>query len=249
MFARLGLFLGSSIGRKIVMALTGLLLVVFLIAHLAGNLLIFKDEDGAAFNAYAHVLETNPLLPFAEGGLIVLFGVHLFLAFRVTMDNREARKSRYAVNASRGERTLASSSMFITGAIILAFVIVHLLDFRFNTRASDGLAAMLVRRLSEPVGAAIYLIGVLALGVHLSHAVRSALQSLGLNHPRFNGLIKTAGPLLAGVLFLGFASFPVLFFGASAKPALAEGASSPMPRPPTAPEADPRPGDAAKEQR
>jgi len=246
MFARLALFLRSTIGRKIVMSITGLLLVVFLIAHLAGNLLIFVDADGSAFNAYAHALESNPLLPLAEGMLLALFGLHVYLALRVTMDNREARKSRYAVNASRGERSLASSSMFITGAIILAFVIIHLLDFRFQERAADGLGAMLVRRLSQPVGAAIYLIGVLALGLHLSHALRSALQSLGLNHPRFNALIQKAGPLLAGVIFLGFASFPVLLFGSSATPPLASGA--PADGEPSAKEAADAPAQPATEQ-
>lgn len=227
------------------MSITGLMLVGFLVAHLAGNLLIFKDADGSAFNAYAHVLETNPLLPVAEGGLIVLFVVHLYLAFRVTMDNREARKNRYAVNASLGERSLASSSMFISGAIILAFVIVHLLDFRFKERAADGLAAMLVRRLSEPVGAAVYLAGVLALGLHLSHAVRSALQTLGLNHPRFNGLIQKGAPLLAGLLFLGFACFPVLLYGKSPAPPLASGVPAPVQHSPTTPGADPRVPEAA----
>ena len=114
MFQRIGQFLGSTIGKKIAMSLSGLLLTGFLIAHLAGNLLFFKDAEHAAFDSYAHTLEANPLLPVAEVGLLLLFLTHLFLAFATTRANREARKTRYAVQASRGERTIASSSMLIT---------------------------------------------------------------------------------------------------------------------------------------
>ncbi len=221
MFQRIGQFLGSTIGKKIAMSLSGLMLTGFLIAHLAGNLLFFKDGEHAAFDSYAHALEGNPLLPLAEVGLLVLFLTHLFLAFLTTRANREARKTRYAVQTSRGERTIASSSMLITGLIVLAFVVVHLLDFRLRERAVDGLAGMLARRLSEPVGAGIYFIGVAALGLHLSHALRSALQSIGANHPRFNAAIQRGGLLLAIVLFLGFAAFPVVLIGSRASHSMA----------------------------
>ncbi len=221
MFQRIGQFLGSTIGKKIAMSLSGLMLTGFLIAHLAGNLLFFKDGEHEAFDSYAHTLEGNPLLPLAEIGLLLLFLTHLFLAFVTTRANREARKTRYAVQASRGERTIASSSMLITGLVVLAFVVVHLLDFRFRERAADGLAAMLARRLSEPVGAGIYFVGVAALGLHLSHALRSALQSIGANHPRFNAAIQRGGLVLAIVLFLGFASFPIVMIGSRATHSMA----------------------------
>lgn len=221
MLPRIGQFLASTIGKKVVMSLTGLMLVGFLVAHLAGNLLFFKDAEHAAFDSYAHALEVNPLLPLAEIGLLVLFVTHLFLAFLTTRGNREARKTRYAIQASRGERTLASSSMLITGLIVLVFVVIHLLDFRLRERAADGLGAMLARRLSEPVGAGIYLVGVAALGLHLSHAVRSALQTLGANHPRFNAAIQRGSLLLAIVLFLGFAAFPVFIVGSRAGSSMA----------------------------
>lgn len=195
------------------MSVSGLLLVGFLFAHLAGNLLFFKDSEHAAFDSYAHTLESNPLLPLAEFGLLLIFLTHLFLAFLTTRVNREARKTRYAVQASLGKRTLASSSMLITGLIVLAFVVVHLLDFRFRERAADGLAGMLTRRLSEPIGAGIYVIGVAALGLHLTHAVRSALQSVGANHPRYNNLIQRGGVLVALVIFLGFSAFPIVLIG------------------------------------
>jgi succinate dehydrogenase / fumarate reductase cytochrome b subunit len=213
MFHRLRTFLGSTLGKKVAMSITGLLLVLFLIAHLAGNLLFFKDQDRSAFDHYAQMLEENPLLPLAEIGLLVLFVVHLGLAFLTTRQNREARATRYRVSQALGKRTLGSSTMLITGILVLAFVVVHLLDFRFKERAPDGLGAMLERRLSEPIGAGIYLLGVIALGIHLSHAVRSALRTLGADHPRFNELLQRGALTLAGVLFLGFAAFPLVVVG------------------------------------
>jgi succinate dehydrogenase / fumarate reductase cytochrome b subunit len=115
--------------------------------------------------------------------------------------------------------------MFITGAVILGFVIIHLLDFRLRERAPDGLAAMVVRRISQPAGALIYLVGVVALGIHLSHAVRSALQTLGVNHPRFNPTLRKASLALALLLLVGFAAFPVVLFATrSAGEPIAKGA-------------------------
>jgi succinate dehydrogenase cytochrome b subunit len=203
-------FLRSSIGEKSLMALTGLALVGFLIVHLAGNLTLFADEEGAAFDRYAKGLEDSPLLLVAELGLALLFLAHIALALRTSFENREARSERYAIRTSLGKRTLASSSMLVTGVVILVFLVIHLLDFRLRERAPDGLAAMVVRRLSTPLGAGIYLLGVAAVGLHLSHAVRSALQSLGLNHSRYNLLMTRGGLALALILFAGFASFPIV---------------------------------------
>lgn len=213
MFNRLGKFVSSSIGRKMVMSLTGLLLFCFVLGHLAGNLTLFAGDGGVLFDAYADTLRSNPLLPVAEAGLIVLFLGHVFLAFRTTIDNREARKQGYKIRNKMGAATIASSSMFVTGALVLGFLIVHLLDFRLNAAAEETpLSAMVFERFSQPVGAALYLVGVLALGVHLSHAFRSGLQSLGVNHPRWNPLIQRAGIGLAALIFVGFAAMPIAFF-------------------------------------
>jgi succinate dehydrogenase / fumarate reductase cytochrome b subunit len=208
--------LGSSIGRKFVMAASGIALLGFLFVHLAGNLLIYSGEGGKAFDDYARHLEENPLLVPAEIALFVLFAVHIFMALRVTGENRAARRQGYAVRSSMGERTIASSSMIVTGIVVLIFLIVHLADFRIGklsaANESVGLAAMVKRRLREPLGAAVYLIGVAALGVHLRHAFRSGLQTLGVNHPRLNPLLVRLGWAIAIILGLGFASFPIFFF-------------------------------------
>jgi succinate dehydrogenase / fumarate reductase cytochrome b subunit len=211
---------GSSIGRKFVMAASGILLLGFLIVHLAGNLLIYSGEHGRAFDEYARRLEENPFLPAAEIGLFVLFAVHIFMALRVTGENRAARRHGYAVRSSMGERTIASSSMIVTGIVVMIFLIVHLADFRIGKLSAAnetvGLAELVGRRLKEPLGAAVYLIGVAALGVHLRHAFRSSLQTLGVNHPRLNPLLVRIGWTLAIVLGLGFASFPIFFFTSGA---------------------------------
>jgi succinate dehydrogenase / fumarate reductase cytochrome b subunit len=214
MLTWLGRFLSSSIGKKVVMALTGLGLVGFLIGHLVGNLTLFADDTGEAFNGYAHALESNPALPIIEVGLLVLFIVHIVMALRVSKENRAARTQGYSVRNSMGNKTLGSSSMLITGLIIGVFLVIHIIDFRVPnwTGDIDDLALAVKQRLATPLGAGIYMIGVIAVGIHVSHAFKSAFQSLGLNHPRYTPLIERAGLALAILLFIGFASFPILLF-------------------------------------
>ena len=207
--------LHSSIGRKALLASTGILLVGFLVVHLAGNLTLFADSTGEAFTSYEHALGSNPLLPVAEIGLLVLFAVHIGLAVRVTLANREARRQGYAVRASVGRKTFASGTMIVTGVLVLAFLVVHLMDFRvpklFGSESVADMAGAVKARLATPVGGVVYLVGVGALGLHLSHGFKSAFQTLGANHPRYTPWIERLGILLAVVLFLGFALFPVYF--------------------------------------
>ena len=212
MLERLGAFLRSSIGKKSLMSATGLALIGFLVAHLAGNLSLFADETGESFDAYAELLESNPLLPFAEIGLLLLFVVHIALGLRAASENREARQTRYKELASHGNRTFSSMSMIVTGLVVLVFVVIHVWDFRFTTRDPEGLAFMVVSRLASPAGAIIYTVGVLALGVHLWHAWQSSLQTLGVSHGTYTAALRRFGYGLAVVLGVGFAAFPVLIF-------------------------------------
>jgi succinate dehydrogenase / fumarate reductase cytochrome b subunit len=194
------------------MACTGLLLIGFLIAHLAGNLLLYADSEGRAFDAYASTLENSPLLPAAEAGLALLFCVHIVLAVRVQRANREARDVAYRARSSHGARTPGSATMVATGVIVLLFLLAHLYDFRINRPDGDSLALIVRERLASPSGLAVYSIGVAALGLHLTHALRSALQTLGLHRPGYEGLIDKASLLLGIVLGLAFWSFPLVFF-------------------------------------
>ena len=210
MFSRLTAFARSSIGKKTFMSLSGGALILFLIGHVAGNLTLFAGTDGHLFDAYADTLRSNPALPLVELGLTALFVAHIVLGLRTALENREARPERYKSLNSHGNRTAASVSMIVTGSIVLVFLIIHLLDFRFAEEDPRGFSAMVVDRLSTPLGAGIYFIGVGALGLHLWHAFQSLFQSLGLHHPRYRPLIKNVGYGLAATFAILFWLFPTV---------------------------------------
>jgi succinate dehydrogenase / fumarate reductase cytochrome b subunit len=206
------------VGKKFVMGITGLLLCGFLVAHLAGNLLLYVGPD--AYNRYAHGLHSQAALLFvAEIILYFLFISHIYLAFHTTAENRAARGHRYEVRRSKldaAPRTTSSplhpeAWMFISGAIVLFFLIVHLAQFAWEIwlpgPPGEEPFAKAIRILRDNVTAVIYLVGVVILGIHLWHGFSSAFQSLGITHPRYEGLIKWAGVAFATVMGLGFASF------------------------------------------
>ena len=207
-------FLNSSIGRKYVMAVTGLSLTAFLLVHMAGNLTLYVGND--AFNAYAHVLESNPLLPLAELGLAGLFLVHVVFALLLTKRNRQSRSEGYQASLGMGAKTLASTTMWITGPLIFVFLIVHIWDFRIRKELigeheleeSGGIAMMVVERLSSPLGFGIYVISIALVGFHMWHAFQSAFQTLGVAHPRYRTLIKHTGRLITALLVAGFGGIP-----------------------------------------
>ena len=192
------------------MAVTGLLLIGFLFGHLIGNLSFYRDDDGTAFGAYAKMLhDLGPLLWVAEFGLLVLFLVHIALGLQVSLKNREARRVRYRQRENHGGRTIGSGTMPITGILVGIFLVVHIIDFRVQVEDPTDLADMVRERLSQSLGALIYIGGVIALGIHLSHGFASAFQTLGVNHPKYNGAIRSTGYVIAAVLTVGFLSFPL----------------------------------------
>lgn len=204
-------FLDSSIGKKMTVALAGLLLVGFLVAHLAGNLLLFVGAP--AFNHYAETLEANPLLPLAEAGLVLLFAVHILQSLRARLANRAARPAAYESYRSKGARTPGSRSMALTGLLILAFVAVHVGTFKYQLGGAKGadLYEHVANWFSHPAYALFYVAAVLGVGLHLSHGVQSGLQTFGVNHPRYTPLLKRAGLALSAALTVGFASLPLYF--------------------------------------
>jgi succinate dehydrogenase / fumarate reductase, cytochrome b subunit len=212
--------LSSSVGKKFVMGLTGLLLCGFLVAHLAGNLLLYVGAD--AYNKYAHTLHSEPaLLLVAEVILASLFVLHILLAIIVTRENQSARGHGYALKRSKLDAAPHTTSspvhpeawMFTSGAIVLFFLIVHLLQFTFQkwpwftTPLGEEPFTKAIRILSDNFTAGVYLIGVIILGIHLWHGFASAFQSLGITHPKYSGLIKWTGVIFACVMAIGFASF------------------------------------------
>jgi len=206
--------LDSSLGKKFLVAATGIALVGFLVVHLSGNLTLYADKTGQSFDAYAHALDSNPLLPIAEVFLGLLFVAHIVFALRSNVRNREARSQGYAVRASLGKKNLSSVSMVVTGLVVLVFLLIHLYDFRIGRLTmSEGvsLASLVRARLATPLGAGVYLLGVGALAIHLRHAFRSAFQSLGVSHPKLDPVLEKLTWAVAVIFGLGFASFPIYF--------------------------------------
>ena len=204
-------FLESSIGKKIMVALAGLLLCGFLITHLAGNLFLFVG--GAAFNRYAEILESNPLLPLAEGGLVVLFLIHIVLSLRARLANAAARPIGYLTAADKGARTPGSRTMAATGSLILLFIIVHVATIKYQVGGAKGttLFSHVTGWFANPLYAGFYVLALIGLGLHLAHGVQSAFQTFGVNHPRYTPMIKKAGLAFAALMALGFASMPIYF--------------------------------------
>ncbi len=203
-------FLNSSIGRKYVMAATGLSLTLFLVVHMAGNLTLYAGNE--AFNQYAELLESNPLLPLAEAGLLGLFVGHIAIAVMLVATNRGSRTEGYQSRLGMGAKTVASTTMWITGPLLLVFLLIHLWDFRIKKELIEGevdLAAMVVERLTSPIGFAIYGIGIAMVGFHMWHAFQSAFQTLGVAHPRYRSLIRLTGRALTVILVAGFGGLPV----------------------------------------
>jgi len=210
---RLGNALTSSIGKKVIMGLTGLLLVGFLVEHLHGNLKLLEDPSGDSFDAYVSFLQGfGPLLTIAEVGLALLFLAHIYVALRLTHENFMARDRRYVVRSHQKAATLGSVSMFYTGALLLGYLIKHLYDFRFDATFFEEPHVRVKAVLSQAGNGLAYLAAAAALGVHLSHGFRSAFQSLGVHHPRWTPRIEILGKLLAFLFDAGFAAFPIYFY-------------------------------------
>ena len=207
----------SSIGKKLVMAVTGLALCGFLVVHLGGNLLLYVGAD--EYNHYAHTLHAQKrLLQVAEIGLLILFLGHILLALKTDAENRAARPTGYAVKQSKMDEgplaSPASAVMMITGIVILAFLLVHLSDFNlFDLRHDAGtknpepfVKALVILR--DPISAIVYIVGSAFLGYHVLHGFQSAFQTLGVNHPKYTPIIRFFGFVLAITVAIGFGSFP-----------------------------------------
>ena len=202
------------------MAKTGLLLCGFLFVHLAGNMLLFAGPE--AFNNYAYAITHNKVVLYiAEVVLLSLFGSHIFLAIKLSIENHAARGGvRYAVNAQAGEMTIFTKTMKYSGGWILVFLILHLANFKYahheiimvDGKEMHDIYSVVVHHFANPAWALYYIVSMAILGGHVFHGVQSALQTFGINHPRHNDMIKGISLLYALLIFVGFSSFPVYFF-------------------------------------
>jgi succinate dehydrogenase / fumarate reductase, cytochrome b subunit len=247
-------FLKSSIGKKLLMALTGLFLCTFLVVHLTGNLQLFKNDNGLAFNEYAVFMTTNPLIKFTSYGLYATILFHAFWGIYLVYDNKKARPVAYAQVDGKANSGWASRNMGLLGTIILVFIVLHMTGFwakykfgevpytKYHINTTDGeikpfqydgdvsgkierfsvegFETVVVKNLYIIVEDAfsnwwvvlIYVLAMLALSFHLIHGFSSAFQTLGLNHKKYNQLIKNIGIGVFGIIIpLLFASMPIFF--------------------------------------
>lgn len=199
----------SSLGRKYVMAVTGLLLGTFVLIHAVGNSTLFQGK--AALNAYAEQLHSlGPIIPLAEFFLLNIFLLHIVVGISVFWFNRQAR-GRYAVQNSAGGETWGSRTMPWTGLSLLAFLFLHL----FNVRFIDSnllIADVVEQTLAHPVYTLCYLGGITALILHTSHGFWSLLQTLGVHHPRYNILMRGGSRVLVSLITLVFLGIIVLLW-------------------------------------
>lgn len=213
----------STIGRKYLVALTGVVLVGFVIVHMAGNLQIFGGPD--LINHYGHVLQSNKILLWtARLGLLAAVGVHIWGAISLAVENKQARPQAYQ-KKNTIQATLASLTMVISGTVILAFIIFHILHFTTkdidpsyrDLRVQIGnegplvpdVYGMMVKGFSNPYISAFYIISVGFLCFHLSHGVGSIFQSMGWRTRRSAPLTDFLAKAVAIVVFLGMAGVPV----------------------------------------
>ncbi len=209
----------TSIGKKQIMGVTGLLLCGFLISHLLGNLTLLVGPD--AFNKYSHTLTSNPLIYGAEFILAAIFLSHIVMAIRLIIENRAARPVKYHMYKKSGRGgTLASSTMPFTGLIALVFLVFHICGLKFGTVYSTNVGGVEMRDLyrttieyfQDPLHVLGYIVAMVALGFHTSHGFWSAFQSLGLNHPKYMPKIQCLSKLFGLVVAIGFSGLAIFCF-------------------------------------
>jgi succinate dehydrogenase / fumarate reductase cytochrome b subunit len=211
-------FLSSSIARKVAMALSALFLIIFLIIHLAVNLTSLFSED--LFNEMSHFMGTNPLIQFAMQPVLI-FGVvfHFVMGFVLELRNKRARNVKYAKFNGAASASWMSRNMVVSGAAILAFIVLHFIDFwipEINTKyilgdmsgvlpGEEGYRYFeeLQHKFVSPVRVGAYVVAFVLLGLHLMHGFQSAFQSMGFNN-KYTGCVKNLGTIYSIVIPLGF---------------------------------------------
>jgi succinate dehydrogenase / fumarate reductase cytochrome b subunit len=217
--------LTSSLGRKVLMSLTGLFLILFLVIHLIGNLQLLHDDDGEAFNVYATFMANNLLIQLIAKFNFAFIILHAIVSLILTVQNRQARGAqRYAVTTGKSS-IWSSRNMGILGTVILVFIVIHLTHFW--GRSHFGEMPEVRYKDGDPYGnlyyvvdywfqkgwyVGLYVFSMIALAFHLWHGFTSAFQTLGLNHSKYNPLIRFVGKAFAIVVPALFAWIPISMF-------------------------------------
>ncbi|MBI1806473.1 MAG: succinate dehydrogenase cytochrome b subunit [Ignavibacteria bacterium] len=205
----------SSIGKKLVVGLTGILLCIYLVVHLGGNLFLFKDDGVAAFDAYAEILPSLLVIRIIEILLFAVFIGHIVTGTLVWIRNKRARPRQYEVTKPNENSSFFSRTMFVTGSIVFIFLIVHMRSFwftsRFKTDEHFSMFATVKEAFTDPVYSAFYVLAMVLLGFHLRHGFQSAFQTFGLKTKKYTPLIEGVGILFWFVIPLCFAAMPIYF--------------------------------------
>ena len=201
--------IGSSVGKKLLMALTGLAFIGFLAAHLAGNFAIYAGK--AAFNGYAEKLQSlGPLLYVFRAGLIVFAVVHITTGLVLFLQNRKARPVSYTTYASAGGRTLSSRTMPYTGLVILAFVVFHLFHFTFVDKTATSIFDLVTVAFNRPGVTALYAVAMVIVALHVRHGFWSAFQTIGANHPKYMPAVSVLSLAAGWAVAAGFGLLPIV---------------------------------------
>ncbi len=216
-------FLSSSIGKKLLMSLSGLFLIVFLLVHLGLNItMLFDPVEGSVYNQAAHFMSTNPLIKVIEPILAIGFIIHILYGVIVQFNNWKARGSdRYRVVNQKNSSTWASRNMIWLGVFVFAFLVVHIINFYVKLKFGE-VATVEGTKMHDTFTLVtakfeiwwydlIYIIGFIALGLHLHHAFWSAFQTLGWNNKIWRKRLETIGDIYTIVIVVGFTIIPLYF--------------------------------------
>ncbi|MDX5477524.1 succinate dehydrogenase cytochrome b subunit [Fontibacter flavus] len=217
----------STLGKKLLMALTGLFLILFLVGHVSGNTLLFKNDGGQAFNEYAKFMTTNPFVKILSYVTYISVLVHVVYAIFLSRRNKSARPVGYAVSKAATNSSWNSRNMGILGTIILIFLVIHLQGFwyqmhwgdvpmvEYNGEQYKDLFTIVQFAFQAEWLVALYVISMVMLGFHLAHGFESAFQTLGLNHVKYSPAIKKLGLLFSIIVPALFASMPLYIYFSS----------------------------------
>ena len=204
----------SSIGKKLIMAITGLSFCLFLGVHLLGNLTIYGGSG--SFNAYSDKLHSfGALITAAEWGLLLFALLHVCMGALLYFQNLWARPTRYVMKRNAGGRTWSSMIMPYTGLYLLVFVIIHLFTFHFVERGDQGLFPIVAAVFHRPGYVVFYLFSMLVAAFHIKHGFWSAFQSIGANHPKYTPLIRGVAVVFSVAVVLGFGSIPLFILSST----------------------------------
>lgn len=215
--AKLGTFLTSSVGKKLIMGLTGFFLCSFLVVHLYINLFLFKQDGGGTFDVYSEFMSTYPLIRPLEIVLFAGFLLHAFIGVWLWLTNRQTRSRQYAVNKASDTSELSSRITFITGIVVAAFLVVHIYSFFVQSRffpTGKTMYGIVAEAFKNPLYDAFYVVALVFLGYHLKHGFQSAFQTFGIRSPRYIWLIEALGVIFWLLIPIGFAAMPLYFLWA-----------------------------------